>query len=171
MPISAIQGILTTIFQFRRMLSSYVCIPYVMYVLKVPSWNLAPQPNKHWLLRQIVPMDAVRINVSDIFYQRRWSVLRSVDDMVERLVDFMTKAKVWVRIRHPNSRMSHTLKGLYVNLLRDYLGYVYKERARSTIKSSTYYCMYADTHACNVLIAYIKRTTLISSTRATMATI
>ena len=25
-------------------------------------------------------------NVSDVFFQRRWSVLRSVDDMVERIV-------------------------------------------------------------------------------------
>ena len=31
----------------------------------------------------------------DIFYQRRWSVLRSVDDMVERLVESMTAAGVW----------------------------------------------------------------------------
>ena len=30
-------------------------------------------------------MDQQHINVSDVFFQRRWSVLRSVDDMVVRL--------------------------------------------------------------------------------------
>ena len=62
---------------------------------RVPSWNKAPQPDKHWLLRQIVPMDDVHINVSDIFFQRRWSVLRSVDDMVESLHDFLVSKNEW----------------------------------------------------------------------------
>lgn len=52
---------------------------------RLPSWNKAPQPDKHYMMRQIVPMDETHINVSDVFFQRRWSVLRSVDDMVERL--------------------------------------------------------------------------------------
>lgn len=62
---------------------------------RTPSWNLAPQPDKAWLLRQIVPMDGAHTNESDIFYQRRWSVLRSVDDMVERLHDMLVAAGVW----------------------------------------------------------------------------
>ena len=60
-----------------------------------PSWNLAPQPDKHWLLRQIVAMDGAHTNESDIFFQRRWSVLRSVDDMVERFHDMLAEAGVW----------------------------------------------------------------------------
>lgn len=50
------------------------------------SWNKAPQPDKHWLLRSVQPMDANHINVSDVYYQRRFSVLRSVDDLVVRLM-------------------------------------------------------------------------------------
>lgn len=61
---------------------------------RVPSWNKAPQPDKHWLLRQIVAMDSGHINVSDVTFQRRWSVLRSVDDLVERWVNFLTEAGV-----------------------------------------------------------------------------
>jgi hypothetical protein len=38
------------------------------------------------MMRQIVKMDDAHANVSDVFFQRRWSVLKSVDDMVERFV-------------------------------------------------------------------------------------
>ena len=61
---------------------------------RLPSWNKAPQPDKHWLLRQIIPMDSGHANVSDVYFQRRWSVLRSVDDLVERWFDFLTEASV-----------------------------------------------------------------------------
>lgn len=62
---------------------------------RLPSWNKAPQPDKHALLRKIVPMTERHINVSDVFFQRRWSVLRSVDDLVERLVTALTDAGVF----------------------------------------------------------------------------
>ena len=62
---------------------------------RTPSWNKAPQPDKHWLLRQIVRMDEAHTNASDIFFQRRWSVLRSVDDMVERFATFLKARGVW----------------------------------------------------------------------------
>eukprot|EP00912_Choanoflagellata_sp_UC4_P000617 UC4_evm9s379 len=61
---------------------------------RTPSWNKAPQPNKHWLLRQIVPMDEAHANTSDIYFARRWSVLRSVDDMVEKLFAFLRERNV-----------------------------------------------------------------------------
>ena len=62
---------------------------------RVPSWNKAPNPDKHWLLRQIVPMDERHINVSDVFFQRRWAVLRSVDDMVASLHDYLVSKGAW----------------------------------------------------------------------------
>lgn len=37
-------------------------------------------------------MDQSHIDVSDVTFQRRWEVLRSVDDMVERLVESLTAA-------------------------------------------------------------------------------
>eukprot|EP01047_Picozoa_sp_COSAG01_P046924 COSAG01_NODE_4440_length_5021_cov_5.654409_6_plen_328_part_00 len=58
---------------------------------RLPSWNVAPNPDKHFLLRHILPMDEGHANVSDIFFQRRWSVLRSVDDMVESLVGMLER--------------------------------------------------------------------------------
>ena len=61
---------------------------------RLPSWNVAPNPDKHYLLRHILPMDEEHANVSDVFFQRRWSVLRSVDDMIERFIDLLTKADV-----------------------------------------------------------------------------
>eukprot|EP01052_Picozoa_sp_SAG31_P034393 SAG31_NODE_4013_length_3665_cov_2.254907_3_plen_123_part_00 len=83
---------------------------------RLPSWNVAPNPDKHYLLRHILPMDEQHANVSDVFFQRsvhysaprwssmaaesdqqwhrRWSVLRSVDDMVERFITFLKHAGV-----------------------------------------------------------------------------
>ena len=56
---------------------------------RLPSWNVAPNPDKHFMMRHILPMDEQHANVSDVFFQRRWSVLRSVDDMVARLLGFL----------------------------------------------------------------------------------
>jgi len=61
---------------------------------RLPSWNVAPNPDKHYLLRHVLPMDEQHANVSDVFFQRRWSVLRSVDDMIERFVNLLTTAGV-----------------------------------------------------------------------------
>ena len=44
---------------------------------------------------QIEPMDERHINVSDVFFQRRWAVLRSVDDMVESLHDYLVSKGAW----------------------------------------------------------------------------
>ena len=52
---------------------------------RLPSWNVAPSPDKNGIMQTIVPMDEGHANVSDVYFQRRWSVLHSVDDMVERL--------------------------------------------------------------------------------------
>lgn len=54
---------------------------------RTPSWNKAPQPEKHPLMQGIVPMDQGHIDTSDVYFERRWSVLKSVDDMVVRLTD------------------------------------------------------------------------------------
>ena len=42
---------------------------------RLPSWNVAPNPDKHYLLRHILPMDEQHTNVSDIFFQRCASTL------------------------------------------------------------------------------------------------
>ena len=59
---------------------------------RLPTWNKAPQPEKHYLLRNIAPMQGGEIDTSDVFFERRWSVLRSVDDAIVRLVDAVTAA-------------------------------------------------------------------------------
>ena len=51
------------------------------------------QSDKHYLLRKIIPLDKGHANVSDVFFQRRWSVLRSVDDMVSRFLATLKAAK------------------------------------------------------------------------------
>ena len=56
---------------------------------RLPSWNVTGQKDKHYLLRKIIPMDETHANVSDVYFQRRWSVLRSVDDMVGRLMEML----------------------------------------------------------------------------------
>jgi arylsulfatase A-like enzyme len=37
---------------------------------RLPSWNVAPNPDKHYLLRHVLPMDEQHANVSDVFFQR-----------------------------------------------------------------------------------------------------
>ena len=59
---------------------------------RLPSFNVTGQSDKHYLLREIIPLDAGHANVSDVYFQRRWSVLRSVDDMVGRLVEKLKAA-------------------------------------------------------------------------------
>lgn len=59
---------------------------------RLPSYNVTGQHDKHYLLREIIPLDEGHANVSDVFFQRRLSVLRSVDDMVSRFVDKLQAA-------------------------------------------------------------------------------
>mmetsp|Transcript_9881 Transcript_9881/g.10962 ORF Transcript_9881/g.10962 Transcript_9881/m.10962 type:complete len:511 (+) Transcript_9881:21-1553(+) len=53
---------------------------------RTPSWNKAPNPDKHWLLREVGPMDEAQIKNSDLTYADRWRALQSVDDMVAEIV-------------------------------------------------------------------------------------
>jgi arylsulfatase A-like enzyme len=54
---------------------------------RVASWNKAPSMDKHWLMRQIQPMNKyTQSYVSDGTYVDRWRTLQSVDELVVRLV-------------------------------------------------------------------------------------
>ena len=61
---------------------------------RLPSYNVTGQRDKSYLMREIIPMDRNHANVSDVYFQRRWSVLRSVDDMVQRFLDTLESTKV-----------------------------------------------------------------------------
>ena len=59
---------------------------------RLPSYNVTGQKDKNFLLRDIIPMNERHANVSDVVFQRRWSTLRSVDDMVGRFLAILSEA-------------------------------------------------------------------------------
>eukprot|EP00117_Sycon_ciliatum_P043667 scpid62763/ scgid31589/ N-acetylglucosamine-6-sulfatase; Glucosamine-6-sulfatase len=52
---------------------------------RTPNWN-HHSDDKHWLMREQVPMTDRGINASDEIFQHRWETLLSVDDLVEAIV-------------------------------------------------------------------------------------
>jgi len=54
---------------------------------RVASWNKAPSPDKHWMMRQIPAMgEHYASYVSDGTFVDRWRALQSVDDLIEGVV-------------------------------------------------------------------------------------
>ena len=61
----------------------------------------AGQLSKHYLLRTIMPMDQRHANVSDVYFQRRWSVLRFVPGVcVCRGVCSVFSQRKWPALAH-----------------------------------------------------------------------
>ena len=67
---------------------------------RTPNWNHAPNPDKHWMMRYIQPMDGGRFdggerNASDWVAVKRWRSLQSVDMLVGKLVQALKDANVF----------------------------------------------------------------------------